>query len=204
MERLSIALHLTQELLPVSGAGSLVNGQPKAPSKVIGSGSGYGPPLASEGTPLSRLVSSTLYVPPAEPSPVEAAQGWTGVGSRTEYDLVCIPLTNRNWQERWDRMCTISSSGTVADFNMRNNNSSARNLGEDQTRTEAEAWRAGGGFGRGEVNVTRSGKFRSIFPFQEKIRDWNIKTKITIQNIFFSHYLLFYFIFILQRKQVVY
>lgn len=160
MARLPIALHLTQDLLPL-GTGS--NSQARAPSQVIGSGSGYGPPLAPEGSPLSRLVSATLYTPAAEPTPSEAAQGWTGAGGKTEYDLVCIPLTNRNWQERWDRMCTISSSGTMADLNMKTSSDSARNLGEDQTRREAEAWRAGGGFGRGEVNITRSGESTNLF-----------------------------------------
>jgi hypothetical protein len=164
MDRLPIALHLHQELLPLSGAGSLLlNGKGQAPSKVIGSGSGYGPPLAPEGTPLSRLVAATLYTPPAEPTPAEAAQGWAPAGGRTEYDLVCLPLTNSSWQERWERMCTISSSGTMTDvrggINGMSSAASARDLGEDATRREAESWRAGGGFGRGEVNVTRSGQF---------------------------------------------
>lgn len=153
-----IALHIPQELLPPSGAGSLIaNGGPgKAPSKVIGSGSGYGPPLAAEGTPLSRLVSATLYLPAAEPTPSEAAQGWTGAGGKTEYDLVCMPLTNGNWQERWEGMCTIAASATEAELGV------AAALADQQSeagRAEAEAWRAGGGFRRNEVNLTRSGEF---------------------------------------------
>jgi protein arginine N-methyltransferase 5 len=156
VERLPIALHISQDLLPISGAGSLPNGQGKIPSKVVGSGSGYGPPLAPEGTPLSRLVSSTLYVPAAEPTPSEAAQGWKGAGGKTDYDLVCVPLTNGNWQERWERMCTITSSATEADLG------AAAKVGgqqEDIARIEAESWRAGGGFRRNEVNITRSGEF---------------------------------------------
>lgn len=148
MDRLPIALHLHQELLPLSGAGSLLlNGKGQAPSKVIGSGSGYGPPLAPEGTPLSRLVAATLYTPPAEPTPAEAAQGWAPAGGRTEYDLVCLPLTNSSWQERWERMCTISSSGTMTDvrggINGMSSAASARDLGEDATRREAESWEGG-------------------------------------------------------------
>lgn len=158
--RLTIALHIDQDRLPLAGAGSQRN-QP--PSRVNGSGSGYGPPLAPEGTPLSRLVSSTLYIPAAQPS-AEGEQGWVPAVGKTEYDLVCIPLTNASWQERWERMCTITSSGTVARLNGLATAESARNLGEEQTRREAESWRAGGGFGRGEVNVTRSGEF-SLFAF---------------------------------------
>lgn len=155
--RLQIACHVPQDLIP-PGAGGAANGRPKTPSAVVGSGSGYGPPLAPEGTPLSRLVASTLYTAAAEPTPAEAAQGWTGASGKTEYDLVCLPLTNSNWQDRWERMCTITSSATELDLNGLSTAASARDLGEDQTRREAETWRAGGGFGRGEVNVTRSGE----------------------------------------------
>lgn len=157
-DRLSIANHISQELLPPTGAGSFPSTKRQNPSQVIGSGSGYGPPLAPGGTPLSRLVSDTLYTRPAEPTPAEAAQGWKPVGGRTEYDLVCLPLTNASWQERWERMCTISSSGTLADVSGVSSAASARDLGGEQGRREAETWRAGGGFGRGEVNVTRSGE----------------------------------------------
>ncbi|GAA5821276.1 hypothetical protein JCM11251_004548 [Rhodosporidiobolus azoricus] len=160
MDRLPIALHLPQELLPLSGAGSTTpRGQ--QPSKVIGSGAGYGPPLAPDGTPLSRLVSSTLYVPAREPTPAEAAQGWQpSRGGKTEYDLVAIPLTNGNWQERWERMCTITASATEAELG-----GAALALQEEVQRSEAESWRAGGGFLRNEVNLTRSEEAGSLISF---------------------------------------
>lgn len=159
MDRLPIALHLPQELLPLTGAGSSSSTPRGIPaSKVIGSGSGYGPPLGPEGTPLSRLVSSTLYTPPREPTPAEAARGWTGQKvEKTDYDLVAVPLTNGNWQERWERMCTITASATEADLG------AASGQQEEIQRTEAENWRAGGGFLRNEVNLTRSGQFHSPF-----------------------------------------
>ncbi|GAA5858595.1 hypothetical protein JCM1840_001275 [Sporobolomyces johnsonii] len=163
MDRLPIALHLPQELIPLTGAGSSSTSRGQPPSSVIGSGSGYGPPLAPEGTPLSRLVSSTLYVPPREPTPAEAAQGWTGSkGGRTEYDLVAMPLTNGNWQERWERMCTITASLTEADLG-----AAATNVGhqEEVQRAEAESWRAGEGFLRNEVNLTRSEEAGSLITF---------------------------------------
>ncbi|BGP38641.1 hypothetical protein JCM10450v2_002591 [Rhodotorula kratochvilovae] len=163
MDRLPIALHLPQELLPLSGSGSAARGQ--QPSKVVGSGAGYGPPLPAEGTPLSRLVSSVLYQPAREPTPAEAAQGWAGSSgrpTRTEYDLVAMPLTNRNWQERWDRMCTITASATEADLGV----AAAQ---ADAQRDEAESWRAGGGFLRNEVNITRSEESGSLISFAS---DW--------------------------------
>ncbi|GAA5865700.1 hypothetical protein JCM3774_004971 [Rhodotorula dairenensis] len=172
MDRLPIALHLSQDLLPLSGAGSnsrtggaSVRGQ--QPSKVVGTGAGYGPPLPAEGTPLSRLVSSVLYVPAREPTPAEAAQGWTpSRGGKTEYDLVAIPLANGNWQERWERMCTITASATEADLG-----AVAAGLtqqGEEQ-RIESEDWRAGGGFLRTEVNITRSEESGNLITFAS---DW--------------------------------
>lgn len=152
---MAIALHIPQDQLPLTGAGGLANGAGQQPSKVVGSGSGYGPPLAPEGTPLSRLVAQTLYVQAAEPTPSEAAQGWAGAGGKTEYDLVCIPLTNGNWQERWERMCTITASATEADLGAVAAGPSGM---EEAARIEAETWRAGGSFRRNEVNLTRSGQ----------------------------------------------
>jgi protein arginine N-methyltransferase 5 len=156
--RLAIALHIPQDLLPLSGVGSQSNGSKLPSSKAVGSGSGYGPPIAPEGTPLSRLVSSTLYTSATDPTPSEASiAGYVGAGGRTEYDLVCLPLTNPSWQERWERMCTISTSGTMMDLNASSNTNGQGEGSEEWTRREAETWRAGGGFARGEVNVTRSG-----------------------------------------------
>lgn len=149
--RLGLALHVPQELIPLAGAGSSTN---LPPSRVVGTGSGYGPPIAPSGTPLSRLVSSTLYTPYVSPTPAEAALGYTAAGGeKTEYDLVCVPITNGNWHERWKRMCTISASGTEFDLGI------VQAMGtEDGAGREAESWRAGGAFGRGEVNITRSGE----------------------------------------------
>ncbi|GAA6004774.1 protein arginine N-methyltransferase [Rhodotorula paludigena] len=168
MERLPIALHLPQDLLPLSGSGSSTTPRGQQPSKVVGSGAGYGPPLPADGTPLSRLVSSVLYVPPHEPTPAEAAQGWQASrGGKTEYDLVAIPLTNGNWQERWERMCTITASATEADLGV----AAQQQLGPqaDAQRDEAESWREGGGFLRNEVNITRSEESGSLISFAS---DW--------------------------------
>lgn len=157
-----IALHVGQELLLGGTASSL-------PPSTVGSGSGYGPPH-QDSTPLSRIVHSTLYLPSPEPTPAESAQGFIPSVSKSDYDQVCIPLANASWQERWERMCTISSSGTMMDLGASgtmmdlgasmSSSASARANGEDLTKREAEKWRAGGGFGRGEVNITRSGQFR--------------------------------------------
>ena len=146
---LNIALHITQEQLPLSGAGSSQTGA-RAGSAVAGSGAGYGPPLAPEGSPLSQLVAGTLY---------------NDDRSKTEYDLVCVPLTNSSWQDRWERMCTLSSSGTTMDLGASASSApETATLNEDSTKREAEKWRAGGAFARGEVNVTRSGQSAASSP----------------------------------------
>lgn len=163
MERLPIALHLTQDLLPLNGSGTTSSSSARGqqPSKVVGSGAGYGPPLPAEGTPLMQLVSNMLYVPPREPTPAEAAQGGWTRGGKTEYDLVAVPLTNGNWQERWERMCTITASATEADLGALAG--TAPTAQEERQRWEAEFWRSGGGFLRNEVNITRSGAFLIVF-----------------------------------------
>lgn len=152
MSRLTLALHLSQESLPPSGAHNQQQRVGLPPSAVPGSGSGYGPPLTA--TALSHLISSTLYNPPTEPTPTEAEQGITGQpASRTEYDLVCLPLTNQNWAQRWERMCTFTQSATEAELGVVPQDGS-----DSQQRQEAEMWRAGGAFTRNEVNLTRSGQ----------------------------------------------
>ncbi|BGP06595.1 hypothetical protein JCM10049v2_002419 [Rhodotorula toruloides] len=173
MERLPIALHLTQDLLPLSGSGttsSSSSARGQQPSKVVGSGAGYGPPLPAEGTPLMQLVSNMLYVPPREPTPAEAAQGGYAAsarGGKTEYDLVAVPLTNGNWQERWERMCTITASATEADLGALAG--TVPTAQEERQRWEAEFWRSGGGFLRNEVNITRSEEAGSLVAFGS---DW--------------------------------
>lgn len=73
--------------------------------------------------------------------------------------MVCMPLTNGNWQERWEGMCTITSSATEAELGVAAGSQAQQS---ETGRAEAELWRAGGGFRRNEVNLTRSGKFRII------------------------------------------
>lgn len=156
--RLTLAVHLQQDGIPPTGPGSSRLGLP--PSAVPGSGSGYGPPLSD--TPLSCLISSILYEPPSEraaPEPAQTqaqAQGWaSGMAPvKTEYDLVCMPLTNPNWQSRWERMCTFTTSATEAELGL----VPGQHHNQHSSRTDAELWRAGGGFMRNEVNITRSGK----------------------------------------------
>ena len=95
-------------------------------------GSGYGPPVLSGPTPVQSVVSAALS-PGAD-------------GKQRDYDMVVVPLSNASWQARWEAMCVASADEASA----------PTEPSPEERATEAERWRAGGGFGRGEVNLTRS------------------------------------------------
>lgn len=54
-------------------------------------------------------------------------------------------------------MCTFTSTYTEAELGL----SASTQAGADKVRTEAEHWRTGAGFGRNEVNLTRSGNYNN-------------------------------------------
>lgn len=60
------------------------------------------------------------------------------------YDVVCLPLTNENWRERWRSMCVIPVG------QMEGENSEAER--------RAETWRANPCFLRDEVTMSRLGE----------------------------------------------
>ncbi|CED84658.1 Protein kinase inhibitor [Phaffia rhodozyma] len=60
-----------------------------------------------------------------------------------DFDHVCLSLTNSNWQTRWERLCLRAADAPDDPESRR------------KTEEEAERWRMGGGFMRGEVTVTR-------------------------------------------------
>ena len=90
------------------------------------------PPLPSQPhpapSPLQSVISNTL--------------------SSTDYDAVCVPLTNSRWQDRWDRLCLRS------DEDDSQTNEAALQKREAADR-EADLWRKEGGLMRDEVNVCR-------------------------------------------------
>lgn len=159
-QRLPIALHVPQNALPLKHAEtriqptnrfSLAAGirdkrssyaqPPDRPStsrvppnvELTLGGSGYGPPVLSTHTPVQEIV--------------EKATRPGSDGKPKDYDCVVVPLSNASWQARWEAMCIEEpdANGLLTSEATR----------EERAR-EAERWRAGGGFGRGEVNMTRS------------------------------------------------
>ncbi|SCV71268.1 BQ2448_2856 [Microbotryum intermedium] len=182
-ERLVVALHLPQELLPLSGSRAVGGGggtlKPNAGSGSSTAVQGYGPPLPVEGTPLMHLVSATLYNDPNAASndhdrPSSHSNGDGGPHGRTEYDLVALPLTNRNWQERWESMCVSMTS--QSQFDLQEHAGPAKSQSQQHAQAhaqgmafEAESWRGGGAFHRNQVNVTRSEETGSLIAFAS---DW--------------------------------
>ena len=139
--RLSLALHYPQtSIAPSSSYSNPPNGQPTEPQ--LG-GSGYGPPVLTAFTPVQKLVQDATEL-------------------RKEYDLIVLPLTTPSWRQRFERMCLVESTSQAKDTPRASNRPSrgpqaTTNVSAGPSEHEAERWRAGGGFARGEVNFTRSG-----------------------------------------------
>jgi protein arginine N-methyltransferase 5 len=91
--------------------------------------------------------------------------------SESDYDAICVPLTNDLWRERWERLCLRPVDDEV-DFEEayqgRNKNSATREWLEREkrkrdTEKEAEIWRCYGGFKRTELNITRLGESNPLY-----------------------------------------
>ncbi|KAH7106503.1 PRMT5-domain-containing protein [Auriculariales sp. MPI-PUGE-AT-0066] len=62
-----------------------------------------------------------------------------------QYDIVCVPLTTDAWRTRWQEMCIAPTT----------NGDPTLPLPEHAQDQRSEQWRAGAGFRRDEVTVTR-------------------------------------------------
>ncbi|KAJ9115298.1 hypothetical protein QFC20_001166 [Naganishia adeliensis] len=91
---------------------------------------------------------------PADSSPV---QHLTSQALKSDYDLVCVPLANDLWRERWERLClrapdddedSAGQDGSAKDW-------VERERARFETAKEAEAWRSNASFKRSELNITR-------------------------------------------------
>lgn len=94
--------------------------------------------------------------PHPAPSPLQQYIGHTV--STTDYDAVCVPLTNRRWMERWERLCLrpiddedpYVNGGDHDDDGMDQRNGHAA-----ETDREADIWRREPSLNRDECNITR-------------------------------------------------
>jgi len=85
--------------------------------------------------------------PPPAPTPLQTLISQTT--SNTDYDAVCVPLTNPKWQERWDRLC-------LRPMDEDEPAPTPQSLAErEAVDREADLWRREGGLNRDELNVTR-------------------------------------------------
>lgn len=90
------------------------------------------------------------------------------------YDSVAIFLANELWKARWQRMCLSQSDAGSTNSDGAHNDRLKSRVKIENTETgqlkvasgpkdaeilmEAELWRAGGGFQREELNITRNGE----------------------------------------------
>lgn len=83
--------------------------------------------------------------PALAPSPLQQLINTTT--ENTDYDAVCVPLTNSNWHERWERLCLrpIDDDDTTPE------EAGAR----EKVDIEADIWRREGGLHRNELVVSR-------------------------------------------------
>lgn len=108
---------------------------------------------------MPRLPVAIALQPPYPPlpttphpsnSPLETAV--TSTLSTTDYDTVCIPLTNQHWQERWERLCLRP---VEEELDPNSQAALTRDLAREIVDREADIWRKEGGLRRGELNVSR-------------------------------------------------
>ncbi|KAJ9098885.1 hypothetical protein QFC19_006223 [Naganishia cerealis] len=112
-------------------------------------------PIALNLTQHSLPPSSAV---PADSTPV---QHLTAQALQADYDLVCVPLANDLWRERWERLCLRAPDDEADEEGEAGAGTSGTKEWVDRERTrfetarEAEAWRNNGGFKRSELNITR-------------------------------------------------
>lgn len=83
-------------------------------------------------------------------SPLEAQISSTL--SSSDYDTVCVPLTNPRWQERWERLCLRP---VEEELDPASQAALTRDLQREIVDREADVWRKEGGLRRNELNISR-------------------------------------------------
>lgn len=83
--------------------------------------------------------------PSPAPSPLQQLISKTT--ENTDYDAVCLPLTNTKWHERWERLCLRP----IEDEDATPEEIGAR----EKVDIEADVWRREGGLNRDELVVSR-------------------------------------------------
>ena len=94
---------------------------------------------------LPAPLPSLPVTPHPSASPLQKAIEHTT--STTDYDAVCVPLTNSKWQERWERLCLRPID---------EEDSTPQEAAErEKVDREADVWRREGGLNRDELVVSR-------------------------------------------------
>lgn len=95
------------------------------------------------------------------PTPTPLQTTITTTLNTTDYDTVCVPLTNTKWQERWERLClrAMDDEEELASQNPETPANRAILEKKEKERAkidlEADIWRKEGGLKREEVIISR-------------------------------------------------
>ncbi|KZW02744.1 Skb1 methyltransferase [Exidia glandulosa HHB12029] len=106
-----------------------------------------------------------LHVPPSQleqfqaTSELSIAQAVVQDAYERKYDVVCMPLTTEAWKTRWQEMCLTTSSGVESPVARR----------DAKLEERAERWRAGEGFRRDEVTITKLDEAENVIAMAS---DW--------------------------------
>jgi type II protein arginine methyltransferase len=89
--------------------------------------------------------------PASAPGPSPLQDTINSTLQSTDYDSVCLPLTNRLWQARWDRLCLrpVEEESTDPKKSMDSE------VEREKIDREADIWRKEGGLRRDELNMSR-------------------------------------------------
>lgn len=86
------------------------------------------------------------------PSPSPLQQLIAHTVAATDYDAVCVPLTNGLWQDRWERLCLRPADD---DDSLSLDSASSPWPQRLDTDREADEWRKEPSLNRDECNITR-------------------------------------------------
>lgn len=142
--------NLTPKFIPPdSGRGGRVRDFGKVPSHITN----QHPGIAMPRHPIAFALPSPYPPPPSTPHPAPSPlqSHISNTISSTDFDAVCIPLTNDKWQERWERLCLRPAEDDDTSPEVQ----TARDKAREKVDREADIWRKEGGFRREEVNVCR-------------------------------------------------
>ncbi|ORX34266.1 putative shk1 kinase-binding protein 1 [Kockovaella imperatae] len=108
--------------------------------------------------PIALSLSAPYPALPTQagPTPSPLLELITSTLGNSDYDQICLPLTNGKWQERWERLCLRPMDEDEASvIAAGGSNGAAAARAREALDKEADIWRKEGGLRRDEVVISR-------------------------------------------------